>query len=65
MSFYKRNERTWSGVVWSLYELGFRSLGQISRLVQDILMDRLAARLRQALERSLVTPRANRAGGRR
>ena len=48
MSFYKRNDRTWSGVVWSLYELGFRSLGQIARLVQDILMDRLAARLLRA-----------------
>ena len=45
MSYYKRNEWTWSGVVWSLYELGFRSLGQIARLVQEILMDRLAARL--------------------
>ena len=48
MSYYKRNERTWSGVVWSLYELGFRSLGQIARLVQEILMDRLADRLLRA-----------------
>ena len=48
MSFYNRNEKTWSGVVWSLYELGFRSLGQIARLVQEILMDRLAARLLRA-----------------
>ena len=48
MSYYKRNEWTWSGVVWSLYELGFRSLGQIAHLVQEILMDRLAARLLRA-----------------
>ena len=48
MSFYTRNEKTWSGVVWSLYELGFRSLGHIARLVQEILMDRLAARLLRA-----------------
>ena len=48
MMYYKRHEWTWSGVVWSLYELGFRSLGQIARLVQEILMGRLADRLLRA-----------------
>ena len=48
MSFYNCNEKTWSGVVWSLYELGFRSMGQIARLAQEIIVDRLAARLMRA-----------------
>ena len=48
MEFFSRHEKTWSGIVWSLYELGFRSLGQVARLANEVIIDRLAERLRRS-----------------
>ena len=48
LEFFSRHEGSWSGFVWSLYELGFRSLGQVARLANEVIIDRLAERLRRS-----------------
>ena len=48
MQSYEDHQGTWSVVVWTLYVLGFRSLGQVIRLVNGNIIEKFNTRLARA-----------------